>query len=431
MALLLRRQHPHRPDGGCRHHGARDGRLRARQRRRLSQLPAGLSPSARGQREVLLLEAGRGHRGHAELHRQFQARGAARRARAADGSYGRQGHPRPCARCTSRADARPLHAVCRLEPLPRPRRAVQHRRHAGVGGHLVSGRRHARRCRRSGGAGPRSRRRSAHRQRGDRDRDRPRRSAQRHREWRAHSLRCADLQHGCGAHLYRAGAWRARAPHREEGLRARLLGRRALSWSQPALRPPRPSRLRLLPQCGGRVRRHLSPRRPRPRPDRLSLRPLGQRPERRAGRRRGALRPGPHAASAPGPGLVGDVRALSPGDPRQAEAYGGARGHRGPHRRRARPDAAGHPRPVQGAGRGDLRACLARCVARCLQAVEPLEDREGPVSLRWRFASRPWHADGHDVRLDRRRRAGPRPWRAWHVGRRRPRGPADALRAAE
>ena len=91
------------------------------------------------------------------------------------------------------------------------------------------------------------------------------------------------------------------------------------------------------------------------------------------------------------------------------------------------PDAAGHPRPLQGAGRRDLRAGLARRLPRRLQAGQPVEGGQGALPLRRRRASGPGHADGDDVA------AGSRPmrWTATSAGaacRRRRNAPAGATR---
>ena len=76
----------------------------------------------------------------------------------------------------------------------------------------------------------------------------------------------------------------------------------------------------------------------------------------RPARRRGAVRARPHAVPAAAPRLEADAARVPPGDPRQAEDDGADAGPRRPHRVRVGPDAAGHPRPLPRAQRGDLRA---------------------------------------------------------------------------
>ena len=144
---------------------------------------------------------------------------------------------------------------------------------------------------------------------------------------------------------------------------------------------------------------------PAPDPDRLSRRPLLHRPIGGSRRRRGPLRPRPHALPEAAPRLVQDVPGLPPGHPRQAQAHGQHAGSRRAHRRRAPSDAAGHPRALQGAQRGDLRPRLARQVHGRVQAGQPLAAGARPVSRRRRGPSRPRHAHGDDVGLDRCRRA--------------------------
>ena len=92
-----------------------------------------------------------------------------------------------------------------------------------------------------------------------------------------------------------------------QGLRAGLLRRRALPRPRPALRPPRPSRLRLLARPAGGVRLHLPQGRAGARPDLLPRRARRHRPERRAAGRRGALRSRPHAVPAPASRLEADA----------------------------------------------------------------------------------------------------------------------------
>ena len=70
--------------------------------------------------------------------------------------------------------------------------------------------------------------------------------------------------------------------------------------------------------------------------------------------------------------------------------------------------AAGHPRPLPRARRRDLRPRQPREISRRIQARQPQPRPARPLPRRRRRASRPRHADGAHVRLDRRRRAGPR-----------------------
>ncbi len=62
----------------------------------------------------------------------------------------------------------------------------------------------------------------------------------------------------------------------------------------------------------------------------------------RSARGRGALCPGPYALSSTRARLVADVRELSPGDPREAEAHGGPGRYREPDQGRALADPRGH-----------------------------------------------------------------------------------------
>ena len=140
---------------------------------------------------------------------------------------------------------------------------------------------------------------------------------------------------------------------------------------QPPLRASGAPRLRLLARPRGGVRLHLQARRAGARSHLLPRRSRRDRSRRGAGRRRGALRPGPHALPAAAPRLVGNAPGLPQDHPRQAEAHGRPARHRGAHRGRAAPDAAGHPRALQGAERRDLRPCEPRQVHRRLQARQP------------------------------------------------------------
>ena len=78
------------------------------------------------------------------------------------------------------------------------------------------------------------------------------------------------------------------------------------------------------------------------------------------------------------------------------------------HRLRARAHAAGHPRPLPRPERRDLRPGQPREIPRRLQARQPQPRPARTLPRRRRGASRPRHADGADVRLDRRRHARPR-----------------------
>ncbi|WP_431270911.1 phytoene desaturase family protein [Dankookia sp. P2] len=104
-----------------------------------------------------------------------------------------------------------------------------------------------------------------------------------------------------------AGRRRDRPEIREEGVRAGLFRRRALSRPAQALRASGAPLLRLLPRCGGGVRRDLQEGRPGARPDRLSRGALLFRRHRGAGGRGGAVRAGAHAASAARARLGEDV----------------------------------------------------------------------------------------------------------------------------
>ena len=125
----------------------------------------------------------------------------------------------------------------------------------------------------------------------------------------------------------------------------------------------------------------------------------------------GAVRAGPHAVPAAASRLGRDAAGVSQGDPRQARALGGPARPRVAHPLRTTPDAGRHPLAVPRAERRDLRAREPRPLRRRVQARQSSFTAAGPVSRRWRGASRSRHADGADVRLDRRRHARPGPRR--------------------
>ena len=162
--------------------------------------------------------------------------------------------------------------------------------------------------------------------------------------------------------------------------RAGLLGRRALSRPRPRLRASGAPRLRLLARRGGGVRLDLPQGRAGARSDLLYRGAGPDRTRRRAARRRGALRPGPHALPAPAPRLEPDAAGIPPRHPRQAGADRRHEGPGKPHQGRALADAAGHPRPLPRAERRDLRACQPRPLLRRLQARQP-EPRSRPASI--------------------------------------------------
>ena len=68
---------------------------------------------------------------------------------------------------------------------------------------------------------------------------------------------------------------------------------------------------------------------------------------------------------------------------------------------------AGHPRALPRAQRRHLRPRQPRPHDGRVQAGQPLAHGARPLPRRGRRPPRPGHADGHDVRLDRRRRHGP------------------------
>ena len=103
--------------------------------------------------------------------------------------------------------------------------------------------------------------------------------------------------------------------------------------------------------------------------------------------------------------LVGDAAALPADDPRQAQAHRGAGGHRGAHRPRAGADAAGHPRPLQGARWGDLRARQSWADAGRVQAGQPFAPGPRALPRGGLGASGTGDAHGADVGLDRGGRA--------------------------
>ena len=263
-----------------------------RRRRGLPPLPGALRAPARRLEPVLLLEAGRGPVRHHRHPRQPQSR-------------------RPCATCcpcawaasvagtirsrvkddAAGADARPLHAVCRLLALRLAGGALRHRPHAGGGGRVVPDGRHARR-----GRGPGEARRRARRRRSGPDSEVTGLEIEngavagvRHRRRRASMPTTRVVSNMDSIRTYRelVGGDVGRAL-RAQGLRAGLLGRRALSRPRPALRAPRPPRFRVLARSGGGVRLHLPPRRAGARPDLLPRR--ARRPPTRASRRRAARR---------------------------------------------------------------------------------------------------------------------------------------------
>ena len=230
------------------------------------------------------------------------------------------------------------------------------------------------------------------------------------------------LEHGRDPHLPRAGRRRRGAALRAQGLRARLLGRGALSrastgatsTSRTTTSSSRATPRRSSTGSTSAASRH-------PIPTCYLAAPSATEPGVAPRGRRGALRAGPHALPAAAPRLDRDAPGLPPGDPRQAEAHRGPARPRGAHRGRAAPDAAGHPRALQGAERRHLRPRQPRHVHRRLQARQPQPARQGPLPRRRRRPPGPGHADGDDVGLDRRRRAGRgRPRRGLCGGRREP-----------
>ena len=99
---------------------------------------------------------------------------------------------------------------------------------------------------------------------------------------------------------------------------------------------------------------------------------------------------------------------LSPHDPRQARADGGAGGHRVSNPRRAAADTARYPRALSRPERGDLRTGQPWPARRGVQAGQPQPGRAGPLPRGRRGAPRAGDADGHHVGMDRGRFARPR-----------------------
>ena len=303
MALLLRRRLADRPRRGRRRDGGQHGPLRAgpRRRRRLPPLPEALGAAARRVEPVLLLEGRRRsvrHDGHA---RQPQSVDPARRDVAAHGRLGRRHDPLARQGRPPRADARSLHAICRLLALRVSGGALRDRPHADGGGRR--GTRWAARTpwrkpwRSSPSSSARTIRTGVEITGLDLSGGAVRGVA--HRVRRELRLRRRRLQHGFDPHLPGTRRRRDGRPLRAQGLRARLLGRRALSRPRPALRSSRPPRFRVLARSGGGVRLHLPARRAGARPDLLSRRPVDHGSERRAVGRRGALHSRARAVSAP------------------------------------------------------------------------------------------------------------------------------------
>ena len=172
-----------------------------------------------------------------------------------------------------------------------------------------------------------------------------------------------------------AGTPAASAFEQRRELRAGLLGRGALPGPRPALRALAPSQLRLLARPARGVRLHLPQGRAGARPDLLRLRPAAHRARRRPARRRGAVRPGPHALSAAAPRL----EAMLPGYRRtildKLKRPAACRTSRSRIVFERGADAAGHPRPLPRARRRDLRPGEPRAVHRRLQAGQPQPGR--------------------------------------------------------
>ena len=234
-----------------------------------------------------------------------------------------------------RPDARPLHAVRRLVTLRVARRAVRHRAHADRGRHLVSAGRHARVARGADEARERARRRARDR-RGGRAHRSSRVARRAASDRRRRSDRSADAvvsnMDTVRTHESLLGAAHERAFQRRRryepacsgvvlylGLSERyehLLHHDFVFSEDPEEEfdvdlPRRAAGARSDVLHGGAGR---------------------DRPERRAARRRGAVRARPHAVSAPGARLATDVRAVSGADPRQAQDQRRHARHRGTHR---------------------------------------------------------------------------------------------------
>jgi hypothetical protein len=194
---------------------------------------------------------------------------------------------------------------------------------------------------------------------------------------------------------------RGGAQVRPQGLRARLLGRGASTRACPSATSTWRTTTSSSPGPGGGVRLHLQARRAGARPDLLPRAPSSTDPSvaPEGGEALYVLVHTPYLR--PHHDWSKMLPGLPAGDPRQAEADGGPARHRGADRGRAAPDAAGHPRALQGAQRRHLRARQPRQVHRRLQAGQPQPARQGALPRRRGRAPRAGDADGDDVGLDR------------------------------
>ena len=374
----------------------------------LSPLPGPRPAPARRLRAVLLLEAGRGHARHLRPEGQPQPRHAARRALAAHGQLGRRHHPRAGEGRASGADARPLHPVCRLLALRLAGRAVRDRPHADGRGRLVPDRRHAR-----GRHGARAISRAS---------------------WAAS---CAPGEEVTGLRIERdtvrrradggrrdrrstpwSPTWTPSAPiaswsaaRRHGATTARATSRPARAWCSISASTAATSTWRTTTSSSRATPRRSSTgstsaasRHPIP--------PATSPPRRRpspAWRREGGealyvlvhtpyLRPH-HDWTAMFPAyrqVILDKLKRTAGLHDIEERIVVER-HLTPQR---------HPRALQGPERRHLRARQPRHVHRRLQARQPQPARQGALPRRRCRPSRAGHADGDDVGLDRRRRAG-------------------------
>jgi len=181
-----------------------------------------------------------------------------------------------------------------------------------------------------------------------------------------------------------------------------MLRRRALPRSEQTLRTPRASRLRLQPRPARGVRFHLQKRRARARPDvATSPRRPSPNPACRGAAKRSTLLV--HAVSASASRSESDAARVSARDSGKAQA----------HRPEARYRVTNRLRSVHSRRKTSMtaiRCSMARSTAspatgnrRCVQARHPQPRPAGPLPRGRRGASRARHADGANVRLDRRR----------------------------
>ena len=229
------------------------------------------------------------------------------------------------ARRPRRPDARPLHAVRRLGARPLAGRPLRHRPHADGRGRLVSAGRHPRRRRGPGPAGRRAGRRVPHRGGGPVDPHRRRRRASSGVELDdGERVPLAAVVSNCDAvrtHRELLGR-HARGPPVREAPRA--TSRPARAWSSTWASIAATSTCCTTTSSSRAIRTRSSTSstarasRPPTRPA-TSVRPGRHRARRRPARRRGALRPRPHALPAAPPRLEGAVPRLPPDDPRQAQ----------------------------------------------------------------------------------------------------------------